>query len=769
MEVISFVNADKAIVDRASAIKHKHDYRPFIPKWVPQWMEALRRWGFHDQIKKPFTRQRINEKYSIRPGGHTTPELYCTFQEAKQGAQYKAMKGERLGLSFFLGDSFGGIDLDQVRDPETGSLTILAGNVYLRATQLGAYVEISPSGCGFKIYGKLSRVFRADRNSIKVSYGLVDGHFDEEGKPLESYTAFECWNDKRHFCVTGLPIGSPTSTDNPVDITPILDLIEADPIIQTAIGQEIVANHQAPSTDSTDIDPEIQREINFLASQPVDTNESIAKWFNKLDSKRIGDWLIQSFGWKFHSVLNQNEMAYTRPGKENAKGHSGVLYLNSGSLHVFTTADRLSPGHYSLFELYKILFFAGDHREAGRTLGEWKRAGTPGSPPIVSFRRQPAQLNHSLAQTALANPVQPQAEHAPLMSPEQPKPKRLGVGTPLKKLKERYGSLTWIWKDWIGKDIVHLVTGDSGAGKTTVIADILIKLHLGMDLPNGEQPSINVKGRKILYVDADVRAHRQLDDLIQKYKDYEGQELDPFDVFELLDRPFPRTATNWEDHKDFFSILAETLKEDGYWCLVVDTVSRFAGSSRLEVVNEISKFATPLNMIARDLGIPVFLIGHANASGSAMGKHLVGACDIGWKLTKKSDGGELTCARSQGAPPEPGCYRFKFTEKHLEWSAQAASEGEPKSKYSEANSSDPIGDWILDNLNMQRSCEVQYLSNSWSALFDLAKKAGVVDDNNKSSFSRALKRLESADLIVSEEHKSAKGKTYTKYELPKSS
>jgi energy-coupling factor transporter ATP-binding protein EcfA2 len=729
---------DKLLVDRATLAKRRHQFSPGMPGWVPQWMAQRACWGFHDETKRPLTPARGQEGGDLKPGGQTVEDRHrwLPFPLAIKLGEYKLSKGRQIGLSFFLGEGVGGIDLDKVRDPETGNLTTIAHQVYRLAAQLGAYVEISPSGTGFKIYGLLGRVFREDRSSLSIPMGTVT---DDQGQSLTSSMEFECWLADRHFCVTGRPIGEPGSTE-PVRLEPILELIES-------LLLPTPAPEAQPPTNPEEA--KLCQEITGLMNQPVEDGESIGKWFNRLEPRGIGAWLIQGLGWQFHSEESTCSH-WTRPGKDPRAGSSGTLYFDRGIFQVFSPNGNLTRGAHSLFDLYKIAFHAGDGRLAARTLGDWKRAGALGSVPISPVSKPPVPA-------ALAQP-----------QPPKPPSNCLGRGTSLAELRARYGALEWVWKDWIAKGTVHLVTGDSGAGKTTVLADILINVHNDGRLPDGSQASMG-RGQKILVVDSDVRAHRQLADLVGKYDP--SPTFEPFHVFELLDRPAPRTATNWEDHEAFFAILAQTIREGNYWALVVDTVSRFAGSSRLEVVNELTKFVTPLNIIARDLGIPIFLVGHANASGSAMGRHLVGACDIGWKIGKRKGGGDLTCARSQGAPPEPGCWRFRFSkEGPLEWIPQRHQEPEDGTDPApgEDDDSAALEAWVVEFLGVQKNSEVGYYSNTWGQLFRAAIDAGKITEKNKSTMNRAVNRLHKAGAIVEVLRPGFQGRLQKHYELPQS-
>jgi putative DNA primase/helicase len=82
--------------------------------------------------------------------GWNEPENFLTHATAMAWA-FDPSKAEDYGVGFVLGDGWGGLDLDESRDPKTGKLVDKAAQ--LLAAFPGAYVEISPSGSGVKLFG----------------------------------------------------------------------------------------------------------------------------------------------------------------------------------------------------------------------------------------------------------------------------------------------------------------------------------------------------------------------------------------------------------------------------------------------------------------------------------------------------------------------------------------------------------------------------------------------------------------------------------------
>ena len=105
------------------------------------------------------------------------PASWLSFADAKKRA--KGLDGQA-GVGFVLGDGFGGIDLDDCRDPESGDVNSRA-NVVVEFAE-GAYAEVSPSGEGLKVFGR--------------GEGWVELNFRDDSVAVDRKAS-------GYFCVTG--------------------------------------------------------------------------------------------------------------------------------------------------------------------------------------------------------------------------------------------------------------------------------------------------------------------------------------------------------------------------------------------------------------------------------------------------------------------------------------------------------------------------------------------------------------------------------------
>ena len=126
-----------------------------------QW--AIWRWVETDngrRTKPPFVAAEPQRHASI-----SDPNTWRSYAAALTAAQ----AGAGDGACFMLteNDELAAIDLDDCRDPDTGSITAWAQLFLQRAA--GAYVEITPSGAGLRVWGRASgaalhRVFNLDND-----------------------------------------------------------------------------------------------------------------------------------------------------------------------------------------------------------------------------------------------------------------------------------------------------------------------------------------------------------------------------------------------------------------------------------------------------------------------------------------------------------------------------------------------------------------------------------------------------------------------------
>ena len=122
----------------------------FQPNQIPQELIALPQWV----IWKPELRDGKWTKVPYCPGDPlrkaktNDPSTWGTYQEAiKAASESDGTFG--IGFVFTEDDPHSGVDLDHVREPETGAICEWAQEII---QSLNSYTEVSPSGTGVKIF-----------------------------------------------------------------------------------------------------------------------------------------------------------------------------------------------------------------------------------------------------------------------------------------------------------------------------------------------------------------------------------------------------------------------------------------------------------------------------------------------------------------------------------------------------------------------------------------------------------------------------------------
>lgn len=167
-------------------------------------------------------------KPPMRAGGgfahNDKPETWATYGEVEAGTDRHGFAG--VGLQLLNLPGFAALDLDKVRDKDTGAI------LYPWAERLiacGSYAEVTPSGTGFRVLGRIPDTFRPIHRKWE----------HPEGGEVEIYAN----NDTgRYITVAGnrLPDAPDMLDDLEDEITGILALVAA------PLSQRAAANVQPP-------------------------------------------------------------------------------------------------------------------------------------------------------------------------------------------------------------------------------------------------------------------------------------------------------------------------------------------------------------------------------------------------------------------------------------------------------------------------------------------------------------------------------------------
>jgi RecA-family ATPase len=184
--------------------------------------------------RKKLTKVPVRCDNPKRQASSTDPTTWTTFAAALAVAEEDGVDGP----GFVLGDGYAGVDLDGCRHPTTGSIHPAAFRVIAK---LDSYTEISPSGCGVKVFcrgtlpegrraqpdvtwkGYLAGVVPPEDEKYELAMFATAKYFTVTGQHLEFTPAdLEERTDKLadlHACV--FPPEPATNGARPHDPTPV--------------------------------------------------------------------------------------------------------------------------------------------------------------------------------------------------------------------------------------------------------------------------------------------------------------------------------------------------------------------------------------------------------------------------------------------------------------------------------------------------------------------------------------------------------------------
>ena len=246
------------------------------------------------------------------------------------------------------------IDLDAVRDPETGAWTPFARDAIEGAQRLGGWSEISPSKTGAKIFGKVPAV----GGSQKLAFDLPDG------SAIEVFVG-----RKAHLCLTGVPWDPSAKVgDSLPDLSKVVAMLQAAAVVKPGASNAQTAKGVPQGGGGGDFQ-----------------GRSVPKWFND----EVDLWgLMTGDGWTMGKPSPKGGWLVTRPAKDLGKGCSGVLtgdglrLINwSSSRDAVVSTDKQGYDSFAYW-CQKQGWDCADSQVL-KTVEGWLKTGPIGSPPTV--------------------------------------------------------------------------------------------------------------------------------------------------------------------------------------------------------------------------------------------------------------------------------------------------------------------------------------------------------------------------------------------------
>lgn len=141
-----------------------------IPENIPADLRALPQWlvwRLESRNGKP-TKVPFNARTG-KCAKSNDPATWCDFETALSA--YRTRRYSGIGFAFAAGDGLCGIDLDHVIDRESGAVEPWA----LEALEKfrGAYIEVSPSGTGLRIFCR-GKPIRCGKGTVEKRIEVYD-------------------------------------------------------------------------------------------------------------------------------------------------------------------------------------------------------------------------------------------------------------------------------------------------------------------------------------------------------------------------------------------------------------------------------------------------------------------------------------------------------------------------------------------------------------------------------------------------------------------
>ncbi len=198
------------------------------------------------------------------------------------------------------------------------------------------------------------------------------------------------------------------------------------------------------------------------------------------------------------------------------------------------------------------------------------------------------------------------------------------VSADLGDVRRMITGIRWTWAQWLACGVLNTLASNPGEGKTILAMNLARVLWEGRPWPDGAV-NANPPGTRTLWIPAD-RHYPQLIDLADRY----GLP----DAAMRFNAPPSDPAGNHDlDDRESLDALKASIEETAPGLVIVDTVGMTTRRS-LGKPEEAREYFAPLMDIAGKYSVPFLLITHLSKDSQALGRRIVGASRLVWKLTK---------------------------------------------------------------------------------------------------------------------------------------
>ena len=274
----------------------------------------------------------------------------------------------------------------------------------------------------------------------------------------------------------------------------------------------------------------------------------------------------------------------------------------------------------------------------------------------------------------------------PAQAPASP-----SVSADLGDVRRMISGIRWTWPQWLASGVLNTLASNPGEGKTILAMNLARVLWEGRRWPDGAENPYPAETRT-LWIPAD-RHYPQLIDLADRY----GLP----DAAMRFNAPPSDPAGNHDlDDTECLDALKASIEESSPGLVIVDTVGMTTRRS-LGRPEEAREYFAPLMDIAGKYRVPFLLITHLSKDSQALGRRIVGASRVVWKLTKpdpenQPDRRRLWVDKTYELVPKPLGMTIEASGCTFDLDPPSESREEPRT--GKGNRLQEVKDWLADRL-----------------------------------------------------------------------
>lgn len=175
-------------------------------------------------------------------------------------------------------------------------------------------------------------------------------------------------------------------------------------------------------------------------------------------------------------------------------------------------------------------------------------------------------------------------------------------------------SRQWIWPNWIQRGVLVGIAAEPGCGKTRSCADLVKRITLGMEWPDGSPPTLDPNS-KIIWICCDNQWGE-----VAEFPEQFGFPADSVYLNAWNDSPTDGTVFDEAKH---FKELEDRIIRTGAQLVLIDTVMNSTTHNTMRPEDGI-KYFVPLANIAQRTNTTVILVTHLSSTGEPLGRRISG-------------------------------------------------------------------------------------------------------------------------------------------------